>query len=168
MIIFNDYVYSECALPRVTCCLPLYFVRYIPLHSLTLKWFNNLKNCQKSQCSQSCEKLGAEMVKIVVVSFTQAYVDFFSQALNYEYGHRGITIQCLIPYYVATRMTEFSSTLSNPNLLIPNASTYARHALATLGWSVRTTGYWPHTLQVSPLITLHSLQNFSLWLVSLD
>jgi len=77
------------------------------------------------------------------------YVDFFSRALNYEYGGRGITIQCLIPYYVATRMTKFSSTLSNPSLFIPTASTYARHALTTLGWSERTTGYWPHTLQVN-------------------
>ncbi|KAK2171055.1 hypothetical protein NP493_1109g00058 [Ridgeia piscesae] len=85
--------------------------------------------------------------QMTVYSATKVYVDFFSRALNYEYGGRGITIQCLIPYYVATRMTKFSSTLSNPSLFIPTASTYARHALTTLGWSERTTGYWPHTLQ---------------------
>ena len=54
-----------------------------------------------------------------------------------------------MPFYVATRMTQYSSTLSNPSVFIPTASTYARHALRTLGWSDRTTGYWPHTIQVS-------------------
>ena len=71
------------------------------------------------------------------------------RALNYEYKSQGVTIQCLQPFYVATRMTGYSSTLSNPSLFIPTATTYARNALVTLGWSDRTTGYWPHTIQVT-------------------
>lgn len=71
------------------------------------------------------------------------------KALEYEYRSSGVTFQCLVPFYVATRMTRYSSTLSSPNLFIPTATEYARHALKTLGWSRETPGYWPHTVQVS-------------------
>ena len=70
------------------------------------------------------------------------------RALSYEYSGTGVAFQCLQPFYVATRMTSYSSTLSSPSLFIPSATTYARSALMTLGWSQRTTGYWPHTIQV--------------------
>ena len=33
--------------------------------------------------------------------------------------------------------------------LVPEAEVYARHAVSTLGVAHHTTGYWPHTLQVS-------------------
>ena len=53
-------------------------------------------------------------------------------------------------------MTRYSSTLSSPNVFIPTATVYARHALATLGWSRETPGYWPHTIQVGILAGLLS------------
>ena len=79
------------------------------------------------------------------------------QGLSYEYRGQGVTFQCLMPFYVATRMTQYSSTLSNPSLLIPTASQYARSALSTLGWSERTTGYWPHTVQVNIHVVMVTL-----------
>ena len=45
-------------------------------------------------------------------------------------------------------MTDFGHIKPKTSFLIPSATMYARHALATLGMSDRTTGYWPHTLQV--------------------
>jgi len=74
------------------------------------------------------------------------------RGLEYEYRSHGVTFQCLGPMYVATRMTQFSTTLSNPSLCIPTATTYARHALATLGWANETSGYWPHTAQVTAIL----------------
>ena len=76
------------------------------------------------------------------------------RGLSYEYRDSGVTFQCLMPFYVATRMTSYSSTLSNPSVVIPSARTYVRHAMATLGWSSRTTGYLPHTIQVSNIFVL--------------
>lgn len=35
--------------------------------------------------------------------------------------------------------------LPHNSLLIPSAQKYARRAIQTLGYSNRTTGYWPHT-----------------------
>ena len=73
------------------------------------------------------------------------------RGLAYEYRSSDVTFQCLCPMYVATRMTQYSTTLSNPSLFIPTATTYARHALMTLGWAKETPGYWPHTIQVAVL-----------------
>lgn len=60
----------------------------------------------------------------------------------------GIVIQSLRPFYVNTKMTRYSKTLTSHSFLVPSAEEYARQAVATLGHSGRTTGYWPHTLQV--------------------
>ncbi|ELU03062.1 hypothetical protein CAPTEDRAFT_167281 [Capitella teleta] len=98
--------------------------------------------------------------QMTVYSATKAYLDYFMRALSYEYSASGVAFQCLQPFYVATRMTSYSATLSSPSLFIPSATTYARNALMTLGWSQRTTGYWPHTIQ----FWLTSLMPEWLWL----
>ncbi|CAI9740737.1 hydroxysteroid dehydrogenase 1 [Octopus vulgaris] len=98
--------------------------------------------------------------QLAVYAGTKKYVDYFVQALQYEYRDSGVIFQSLVPLYVATRMTHFSATLSNPNLLIPSASVYARHAITTLGFSNRTTGYWPHSLMLYLLTMLPS----TLWM----
>ena len=83
-----------------------------------------------------------------IFPFIQAYLSYFAKSLAYEYKDKGITVQCLTPFYVATRMTRYSQTLSNPSMWIPSAAVYARQALLTLGLTERTAGYWPHAIQV--------------------
>lgn len=53
-----------------------------------------------------------------------------------------------MPSYVATKMTDISAQGGRMSLLMPSASEYAKHAVSTLGVTSRTTGYWPHALQV--------------------
>ncbi|XP_002733500.1 inactive hydroxysteroid dehydrogenase-like protein 1 [Saccoglossus kowalevskii] len=84
--------------------------------------------------------------QMTVYAATKTYLDYFSRSLQYEYKDHGITVQSLLPSYVATRMTEYTD--GSPALLIPSAGVYARHAVSTLGVTSRTTGYWPHTLQL--------------------
>ncbi|CAG5120646.1 unnamed protein product [Candidula unifasciata] len=86
--------------------------------------------------------------QMTVYSATKRYLDYFIHGLAYEYRHTGVTFQCLIPFYVATNMTGYSENLSKTGILIPNAVTYARSAVTTLGKSACTTGYFPHTLQL--------------------
>ncbi|XP_070532673.1 inactive hydroxysteroid dehydrogenase-like protein 1 [Ptychodera flava] len=83
--------------------------------------------------------------QIAVYAATKTYLDFLSRAIQYECKDKGITVQSLMPSYVATRMTQFTD--ASPSVLIPSASVYARHAVSTLGISSRTTGYFPHTVQ---------------------
>ncbi|XP_029966432.1 inactive hydroxysteroid dehydrogenase-like protein 1 [Salarias fasciatus] len=72
------------------------------------------------------------------------YVDALSRALQLQYGSRGIVVQTLTPLQISSsrdqRWTE--------SWLAPRPEVYARHAVSTLGVCSRTTGYWPHTLQL--------------------
>ncbi|XP_064600650.1 inactive hydroxysteroid dehydrogenase-like protein 1 isoform X2 [Liolophura sinensis] len=94
--------------------------------------------------SGACSQITPQMTAYAA---TKSYLDYFARAIGYEYKDKGIVVQSLLPFYVATRMTQFSKTLSKSGLFIPSATVYAQHAVSTLGYSNRTTGYWPHTIQ---------------------
>lgn len=94
--------------------------------------------------SGACSQITPQMT---VYAATKSFLDYFARALDFEYRSKGIIVQSLMPFYVATKMTRFSHTLSNPGLLIPSAERYAESAVATLGYTSRTSGYWPHTIQ---------------------
>lgn len=80
--------------------------------------------------------------------FLQTYIKNFTAAIRYEYSKFGITVQHLSPLFVSTKMNSFSDRLMSANLFVPDAETYARHAVSTLGKSDCTTGYWAHGIQV--------------------
>ncbi|XP_068706685.1 very-long-chain 3-oxoacyl-CoA reductase-like isoform X2 [Montipora foliosa] len=76
-------------------------------------------------------------------SGTKVFVDFFSRCINAEYSSKGVTCQCVLPYYVATKM----SRIRKPSVFAPSPTTYVREALGTVGVESRTTGCWSHALQ---------------------
>ncbi|KAM4712614.1 inactive hydroxysteroid dehydrogenase-like protein 1 [Anableps anableps] len=85
--------------------------------------------------------------RVTLTAFT-GYLDHFSRALHFEYSDKGIFVQSLIPFQIASsRRQPSSSSSSREGLFVPSPEVYARHAVSTLGVSSRTTGYWPHTLQ---------------------
>ncbi|XP_068621429.1 inactive hydroxysteroid dehydrogenase-like protein 1 [Battus philenor] len=84
---------------------------------------------------------------MAVYAATKAYVRSLTLAVREEYAPRGIYIQHLSPLFVNTKMNEFSARLGRGGLLVPDARTYARHAISALGRVSNTTGYWLHGLQ---------------------
>ncbi|XP_050717313.1 inactive hydroxysteroid dehydrogenase-like protein 1 [Eriocheir sinensis] len=82
-----------------------------------------------------------------IYAASKAFVDYLSQAMEWEYRGSGIIMQTLTPAYVSTNMTKFSELVHKPGLLIPTASTYAASAINTLGYARRSAGYWPHGIQ---------------------
>ncbi|KAK3793653.1 hypothetical protein RRG08_019700 [Elysia crispata] len=86
--------------------------------------------------------------QMTVYSATKRYLDYFIHSLAYEYRNSGVTFQCLIPFYTATRMTGYSERLSKGGWIVPDAARYASSAVETFGRSQCTTGYFPHTLQL--------------------
>lgn len=84
---------------------------------------------------------------MAVYSASKVFIDWFSRALNYEYKDKGIVVQSLIPSYVSTKLVKFSAYLQKPSFLAPDAATFCRSAVSTLGVSNRTTGYWSHGIQ---------------------
>ncbi|XP_022367291.1 inactive hydroxysteroid dehydrogenase-like protein 1 isoform X4 [Enhydra lutris kenyoni] len=85
--------------------------------------------------------------QLAAYSASKAYLDHFSRALQYEYASKGIFVQSLIPFYVATNVTTPGSFLHKCPWLAPSPKVYAHHAVSTLGISKRTPGYWSHSIQ---------------------
>lgn len=73
-------------------------------------------------------------------SGSKAFVQKFSEDLNAEYGHLGITVQCILPGFVATNMTK----MKKGSFLAPLPNQYVESALSTVGFAESTVGYLPH------------------------
>ncbi|XP_012261287.2 inactive hydroxysteroid dehydrogenase-like protein 1 [Athalia rosae] len=84
---------------------------------------------------------------MTVYAATKIYVKSFSDALRAEYSRFGITVQHLAPLFVNTKMNAFSHRLQVSSVFVPDATTYARNAVATLGKIDSSTGYWAHGIQ---------------------
>jgi 17beta-estradiol 17-dehydrogenase / very-long-chain 3-oxoacyl-CoA reductase len=79
---------------------------------------------------------------LTIYSASKAYVEFFSRALASEYEDKGIIVQSLCPYFVATKMTKLKGSY-----LAPSPTTYASSAIDTIGSQGVTNGCIPHQLQ---------------------
>ncbi|RZC36090.1 hydroxysteroid dehydrogenase-like protein 1, partial [Asbolus verrucosus] len=84
---------------------------------------------------------------MTVYAATKAYIKSFTAALRYEYSKDGLTIQHLSPMFVNTKMNHFSDRLQKPSIFVPDADTYAKYAVGTLGKMDESTGYWAHGIQ---------------------
>lgn len=84
---------------------------------------------------------------MTVYAASKVFVKSFSEALRFEYRKSGITVQHLSPMFVNTKMNDFSYRLRKTSLLVPDAETYARSAVNTLGYLDNSTGYWAHGIQ---------------------
>ncbi|XP_046406128.1 inactive hydroxysteroid dehydrogenase-like protein 1 [Ischnura elegans] len=82
-----------------------------------------------------------------VYAASKLFLRSFSDALRYEYQGTGVTVQHLSPLFVNTKMNDFSHRLRTSSFLVPDAQTYARSAVNTLGLVDHSTGYWLHGIQ---------------------
>ncbi|XP_019374911.1 PREDICTED: very-long-chain 3-oxoacyl-CoA reductase [Gavialis gangeticus] len=79
---------------------------------------------------------------LTLYSATKAFVDFFSQGLHAEYKSKGIIVQSVLPFFVATKMAK----IRKPTFDKPSPETYVKAALGTVGLQSRTNGYLPHAI----------------------
>lgn len=73
-------------------------------------------------------------------SAAKTFVDDFSRVVQREYADKGLTVQCIQPFYVSTNMTH----QAKPNFFVVHPDTYVEGAITTLGYSNRNYGYWTH------------------------
>ncbi|KAM9766112.1 very-long-chain 3-oxoacyl-CoA reductase-B [Menidia menidia] len=79
---------------------------------------------------------------LTVYSASKAFVDFFSRGLQAEYKSKGIIIQSVLPFFVATKLSK----IRRPTLDKPSPDRYVSAELATVGLETQTNGYLPHAL----------------------
>lgn len=84
---------------------------------------------------------------LTIYAASKAYVRNFTLALQHELEPFGITCQLVSPLYVTTKMNQYSTTLMEGGVFIPNAESYAKCCVFSLGKTKRTTGYWSQGIQ---------------------
>jgi 17beta-estradiol 17-dehydrogenase / very-long-chain 3-oxoacyl-CoA reductase len=80
-------------------------------------------------------------------SAAKSYIEKFSRAINAEYKAKGVTCQCQIPFYVATKLAKMRKSL-----MVPTPQGYVNMAIKWIGY--------PDAV-VSPFV-LHALQGWVL------
>uniref|UniRef100_A0A8C9LVA6 Very-long-chain 3-oxoacyl-CoA reductase n=1 Tax=Piliocolobus tephrosceles TaxID=591936 RepID=A0A8C9LVA6_9PRIM len=79
---------------------------------------------------------------LTIYSATKTFVDFFSQCLHEEYRSKGIFVQSVLPYFVATKLAK----IRKPTLDKPTPEMFVKSAIKTVGLQSRTNGYLIHVL----------------------
>ncbi|XP_069692878.1 very-long-chain 3-oxoacyl-CoA reductase [Periplaneta americana] len=99
---------------------------------------------------------------LTVYGASKAYIQKFSKDLACEYGKRGIVIQCILPGYIATKMSKIKKS----TWMAPAPEVFVRKALRTVGVQEATTGYFPHTMMVCAINVMENISpSFARWLV---
>uniref|UniRef100_A0A8D3A8M0 Hydroxysteroid (17-beta) dehydrogenase 12b n=1 Tax=Scophthalmus maximus TaxID=52904 RepID=A0A8D3A8M0_SCOMX len=79
---------------------------------------------------------------LTVYSASKAFVDFFSRGLQAEYKSKGIIIQSVLPFFVATKLSK----IRRATLDKPSPQRYVAAELNTVGLQTQTNGYLPHAI----------------------
>ncbi|RWS19601.1 hydroxysteroid dehydrogenase-like protein 3, partial [Leptotrombidium deliense] len=83
-----------------------------------------------------------------IYSASKEYVNYFGNTLKHEYKNYNIDVLTMVPWFIKTKMVNFSERLSKPSLIkslfVPSTKTYVTSAIATFGHTDHTTGYWVH------------------------
>ncbi|CAN9506648.1 unnamed protein product [Ophioblennius macclurei] len=79
---------------------------------------------------------------LTVYSASKAFVDFFSRGLQVEYKSKGIIIQSVLPFFVATKLSK----IRRATLDKPSPERYVAAEINTVGLQTQTNGYLPHAI----------------------
>ncbi|CAK9804343.1 Very-long-chain 3-oxoacyl-CoA reductase [Anthophora plagiata] len=100
---------------------------------------------------------------LAVYAASKAYIVKLSYDLAAEAEPNGVTVQCIIPGLVATRMSK----IKKPTWMAPTAEKFVKSSLKTIGLESCTTGYPPHFLLTGFVHTLRCIcEKGALWLIS--
>ena len=76
-------------------------------------------------------------------SGAKSFVEKFSRALNAEYRGKGITCQCQVPFYVATKLAKMRKSL-----MVPTPEAYVKMAVKWVGYpDALVQPFWLHAIQ---------------------
>ncbi|GAB1867420.1 Estradiol 17-beta-dehydrogenase 12 [Camponotus japonicus] len=100
---------------------------------------------------------------LTVYAASKAYIDKLSADLATEAAPRGVTVQCVLPGAVATKMSK----IKRATWMAPTPEKFVEAALKTVGIEARTTGYLPHSLIIGVVNVLRYIcETGAVWLVA--
>jgi len=80
---------------------------------------------------------------------TKNFLESWTKSLAFEYESKGISFQCQSPLWVATSIVFPNSKVAvekRATIGVPTSATYARYAVARIGYDVIVSPYWVHEL----------------------
>ena len=80
---------------------------------------------------------------LTLYAATKSYVVSFSRNLDLELSGTGVSVQCVLPSFVYTKMVN--NTMDS-SIMVPTPQCYVRQTLRTLGVEKQTAGYFSHKL----------------------
>ncbi|XP_044575018.1 very-long-chain 3-oxoacyl-CoA reductase isoform X1 [Cotesia glomerata] len=100
---------------------------------------------------------------LAVYAASKAFVDKLSADLAVEAAPRNVTVQCVLPGPVATKMSK----IKKASWMAPTPEKFVDTCLKTVGIESRTTGYPPHCLIIGIINGLRCIcERGTIWLVS--
>ncbi|XP_001605358.1 very-long-chain 3-oxoacyl-CoA reductase isoform X2 [Nasonia vitripennis] len=100
---------------------------------------------------------------LAVYSASKMFVDKLSADLAAEAAPRGVTVQCVLPGPVATKMSK----IKRATWMAPTPERFVEATLKTVGIEQRTTGYPPHCLILGFVNGLQCIcEKGAVWLVA--
>ncbi|XP_012530006.1 very-long-chain 3-oxoacyl-CoA reductase [Monomorium pharaonis] len=98
-----------------------------------------------------------------VYAASKAFIDKLSADLATEATPRGVTVQCVLPGPVATKMSK----IKRASWMAPSPESFVKSSLKTVGIESRTTGYLPHSLIIGFVNALRYMcETGAVWLVA--
>lgn len=82
-----------------------------------------------------------------VYAATKGFIENFTKGMAIEYASKGVHFQCQSPLFVATNIVFPGSKVpveKRATLATPRAATYARYAVARIGYDTMVSPYWVH------------------------
>ena len=94
-------------------------------------------------------------------SGAKSFVEKFSRAINAEYRPKGITCQCQVPFYVATKLAKMRKSLT-----VPSPNSYVAMAINWVGYpDALVSPFCMHAVQGW---VMHQLPDFLISKVNMD
>ncbi|OQR93542.1 estradiol 17-beta-dehydrogenase [Achlya hypogyna] len=94
-------------------------------------------NCSSGSARIACPLLSE-------YSAAKKCIEQYTLGVAGEYASKNIHIQCQTPMFVTSKLSK----IRHASFMVPSPSTYAKAAVASIGYETIISPYWPHALQL--------------------
>ena len=115
---------------------------YLVLQGMLAKKKRGNKGCIVNMSSSAARFANPLLAQY---SGTKGYIENFTASMNTEYKSKGVHFQCQSPLFVTTKLAK----IRRADVTTPTPKTYAKSAVAHIGYETLVSPYWCHALMLA-------------------
>ena len=115
---------------------------YLVLQGMLAKKKRGNKGCIVNMSSSAARSPNPLLAQY---SGTKGYIELLTRSLASEYKSKGVHFQCQSPISVTTKLSKIRSA----SISTPTPATYAKSAVAHIGYETSVSPYWRHALMLA-------------------